>query len=145
MVPLIRKVRAVMRKHGLENKPLWNTETGGWIANGDGTSDHPMVANGGWRKLGLEKESGEFLFRAFLLARSEGVERFYWYSWDNRYGLGMIEPTAGTPKPMVESWRAMVDQLLGMTINTCSSMANNWTCSATDTFGKEKSFTWTAE
>ncbi len=87
MVPLIREVRRIMRKNGVANKPLWNTETGWWIANGDGTPDHPMVAKGGWKRLDIEKESGDYVVQAFLLARAEGVDRFFWYAWDNRYGF----------------------------------------------------------
>ncbi|TAN41244.1 MAG: hypothetical protein EPN22_16065 [Nitrospirae bacterium] len=144
MVPLIRSVRAVMQKHNIENKPLWNTETGWWLANGDGTPDHPMVAKGGWRKVGLE-DAASYLFRAFLLARAEGVDRFYWYSWDNRYGLGMIEPSSGKEKPIVEGWRSMAKQLLGSTIESCSGNVNKWTCLTSDSSGKKREITWIAE
>lgn len=145
MLPLIRDVRAVMKKHGLAHLPLWNTETGWWIANGDGTPDHQMVAKGGWKKLSLETESGDYLLRALLLARAEGVERFYWYSWDNRYGLGMIEPTAGNPKPMVEKWRTTVNRLVGATQLKCSSSGNDWRCTFFGRDGVGQEIAWMAD
>jgi hypothetical protein len=143
MVPLIAEVRAVMKKNGVNNKPLWNTEMGAWFANGDGTPDHPMVANGGWKKLGLEKESGVYLLHAFLLARSGGVERFYWYSWDNK-ALGMIEPTSGKPKPVTETWRNMVDTLVGATKLKCSQSGNQWRCSFVKRNGMAQEISWAA-
>ena len=128
MVPLIRQVRSVMQKNGVGTLPLWNTETGWWIANGDGTPDHAMVAKGGWKRLSLENESGDYLMRAFLLAKSEGVDRFYWYSWDNRYGLGMVEPTSGAAKPMVEKWRSLTSELVGASNLKCDVAGKKWNC-----------------
>ena len=145
MVPVIREVRAIMRRHGVHDKPLWNTETGWWIANGDGTPDHPMVAKGGWRKLALEPESGDFLMRAFLLARAEGVERFFLYSWDNPYGLGMIEPTSGKPKPMVERWRSTVESLVGATNLKCDQDGKAWRCTFITKNGLPQSVSWTED
>ena len=145
MVPLIRQVRSVMQKNGVSTLPLWNTETGWWIANGDGTPDHTLVAKGGWKKLALEHESGEYLTRAFLLARSEGVERFYWYSWDNRYGLGMIEATVGTPKPMVERWRSIVADMVGASKLTCSEVERKWACNYTHKDGATRTINWSIQ
>ena len=64
MIPLIRQVRGVMLKHQLQDRPLWNTETGWWIANGDGTPEHQMVAKGGWKKLAGTEEAGDYARRA---------------------------------------------------------------------------------
>ena len=128
MVPLIREVRKIMLKHGIENKPLWNTETGWWIGNSDGTPDHPMVAKGGWKKFDSADEGGGLLVRAFVLARAEGVERFFWYSWDNLYGLGMREPTAGIPKPMAKYFSYVVTLLQGWSVAPCESTLTIWTC-----------------
>lgn len=142
MLPLIRDVRAVMRKHGLAHLSLWNTETGWWIANGDGTPDHQMVAKGGWKKLALDTESGDYLLRALVLARAGGVERFYWYSWDNRYGLGMLEPTSGNPKPMVEKWRTTVDRLLGASQLKCLQSGKSWLCTFLARDGAKQEIAW---
>ncbi|KAF0161823.1 MAG: glycosidase-like protein [Rhodocyclaceae bacterium] len=142
MVPLIRQVRNVMRRNGVGAMPLWNTETGWWIENRDGTPDHPMVAKGGWKRLDQDKEAGEYVFRAFLLARAEGVERFYWYAWDNRYGLGLIEPTTGELKPMTESWRGLVQKLEGARDLGCRQKAARWQCDFVDKHGNRESYSW---
>jgi hypothetical protein len=145
MVPLIRQVRAVMQKNGIADKPLWNTETGWWIANDDGTPDHPMVTRGGWKKLASGQQAGDYLFHAFLLARAEGIGRFYWYSWDNRYGLGMINPTTGKPKQMTESWHKAVDTLLGATNLKCDQLGNAWVCSFVSANGSLKELSWSVD
>lgn len=142
MIPLIRGVKKVMTANGVGHLPLWNTETGYWIENGDGTPDHPMVAKGGWKRLGREKESGDYLTRAFLIARAEGVDRFYWYSWDNRYGLGMVEPTTGQPKPMVEAWRSLAGKLIGATKLVCKETSEKWSCSFVQQSGETVGITW---
>ncbi|WP_298269701.1 endo-1,4-beta-xylanase [Geobacter sp.] len=128
MIPLIQEVRRIMNKNGIVDKPLWNTETGWWIANGDGTSDHPMVSSAGWKKLELQIESGAYLARAFIIGRAEGLDRFFWYSWDNLYGLGMREPTTGTAKPMVKAYAQVVMWMKGKEIRQTNSFGGIRVC-----------------
>ncbi|SEK26552.1 beta-galactosidase [Nitrosovibrio tenuis] len=143
MVPFIRGVRNVMRRNGIGQKPLWNTETGWWLANGDGTPDDPMVTGGGWKKIPRESKDN-IIFKAFALARSEGVERFYWYAWDNR-ALGFIEPTTKKTKPIAEKWRSAVNALLGATDLRCIQDVNVWRCDYVASDGVRTQSSWTAE
>jgi Cellulase (glycosyl hydrolase family 5) len=145
MVPLIREVLKIMRKHGMENKPMWNTETGWWIGNGDGTPDHQMVAKGGWKKFDVGDDSNSLIVRAFLIARSEGVERFFWYSWDNLYGFGMREPTTGQPKPMAAYYNYAVDLMNGWTVKPCEKADAIWICKLEREGEKPKWVVWTTK
>jgi hypothetical protein len=145
MVPLIREVQKIMRKHGMEKKPMWNTETGWWIGNGDGTPDHPMVAKHGWKKFDVGDDSNSLIVRAFLIARSEGVERFFWYSWDNLYGLGMRETTTGKPKPMTSYYGYAVDLMTGWTVKPCENTDSIWTCKLERAGDKPKWVVWTTK
>jgi polysaccharide biosynthesis protein PslG len=142
MVPIIRQVRSVMNKNGVDQKPLWNTETGWWLANSDGTPDNPMVAKGGWKKIPLD-DKGNIVFRAFALARAEGIERFYWYAWDNG-ALGFLEPKTKKPKPIAEKWRAAVNTLLGATNLSCMPEGNIWHCDYVNASGVKEQVSWTA-
>jgi len=72
---LVRAVRAVMRKHGLADKPLWNTEAGFSIDD----PNEPESAGG----LPLQTAAA-YVPRSLVLAAAAGVSRFYWYAWDNR-------------------------------------------------------------
>lgn len=142
LVPVVQDIRGVMKKHGLSSLPLWDTESGWWIASSDGTPDHPSVSKGGWRKLGPE-QAGEFLQRTFLLSLSQGLGRVYWYAWDN-YALGLIEPTTKNPKPVVEKWRSIVHDLLGATNVSCAQAGNTWRCEYVRAGGTKEEISWTA-
>jgi hypothetical protein len=145
MVPLIRGVRGVMKKNGIHQKPLWSTEAGWWIANGDGTPDHRYVTKGGWKKVSLQ-DAGEYAVRAFILTRAEGVERFFWYSWDSPYGLSLTEPTSKKPKqPLAENWNNTVERLVGSTIPVCSQTGKTWRCSFIRKDGAKVEDSWSVE
>ena len=84
MVPIIRDVRRVMDRNGIAKKHM-DAETGSRFGNDDGTPDHKMVR--GYKQ--ISAEDSNFMLKVFLLSKAEGVNRFYWYSWDNPYGLGL--------------------------------------------------------
>lgn len=141
MVDQIRQVKAVMRKRGVTGLPLWNTESGWWIANTDGTPDHAMVTKGGWRKLDADMESGAVIQRAFLLARAEGVERFYWYAWSNRYGWGLTD-SQGNPKPATIYWNKVSDLMLGKRVISCQVIGAGGECDLTSAGGVGRTVRW---
>src|SRR5207248_978956 len=66
IVSLVESYRQVLTKHGLADKPLWDTEAS-W-------GDLPNVD---------QDTATAFLARHYLLHWSEQVQRFYWYAWDN--------------------------------------------------------------
>jgi hypothetical protein len=141
MVPMIRQVRAVMQRQGVAQLPLWNTETGWWIANTDGTPDHPIVAKGGWRKLDADQEAGATIQRAFLLSRAEGVERFYWYAWTNAYGWGLTDG-ADKPKPATRYWNKLADAIVGRRVTGCTEVAPTMRCSLVPATGPAGTVEW---
>lgn len=142
MVPLIREVRSVMKKNGISDKPLWNTETGWAFADNDGTPDHQTVK--GWKKMSPD-DKNNLALEAFAVSRAEGIDRFFWYSWDNPYGLGMIGPKSRKPKPIVEQWRKAVDRLLGASQVQCSQNDKIWNCSFVRGNGVPDHISWAAE
>lgn len=144
MVPLIREVRAVMKKNGVGDKGLWNTETGWWIANADDGHYAPWITKGGWTKLERGHQAGDYVLHALLLARAEGVGRFFWYAWNNQ-SMGMIEPDSGADKPMVQAWRDAVDLLVGATDVQCAQQGREWTCTLVRRDGRPARVAWTAE
>src|SRR6201995_4848606 len=88
-----------------------------------------MVAHpkGAWKKLD-PSEAGAVLARAFLIARSEGIDRYVWYSWDNKYGLGMREPTSGATKAMAKQYEYIVEAMTGWAVSGCVESAAVWSC-----------------
>jgi len=115
LVPLIKEVRDVMQQNGAGNKPLWNTETG-WA--------YP-------KPFPSRELAASYLVRAHLLAWSFGVQRFYWYAWDN-HGWVSLETTESdnrTLTPAGQSYAIIHDWLVGARLNQCQEDAKHtWIC-----------------
>jgi hypothetical protein len=114
MLPIIRHVQEVLAQNGASNKPIWNTETG-WLEPG---------------KFDSEELAAAFLARALILSWAAGVQRFYWYAWDNQHttiitfneSTRSITP-AGSAYGIVQRW------LVGTKMDSCTSAADaTWTC-----------------
>jgi len=87
-LPAISAVREAMNDYGLADKPLWNTETGFVTRN-----DSEPQSYGG---VSPEQAAG-YVARSFALDAAAGVDRVYWYAWDNTiYGLSADNGQAAT-------------------------------------------------
>ena len=129
MLPVITKVKSIMRKHNLAHKPLWNTESGWWIENKD-TSRRVGAAGADWRKLD-EQKSAAYVARALILGWTAGVSRFYWYAWDN-FDLGLIEPTDKSIKPAGKAYGQTAEWMEGAVFTGCAEKNGTWICELTD-------------
>lgn len=127
---IVEAVQNVMAARGQRGKPLWDTE-GSWGPSDHLTGDDARMA---------------FVARHYILQWSKGVERFYWYAWnDKSYGTlfksstGMLE-RAGMAYAQVESW------LVGATLTApCSaSLDAIWTCNLTLAGGASGQIVWNA-
>lgn len=114
MLPIIQRVRQLLADNGSPNKPVWNTETG-WLPPAKFESDELAAA---------------FLARAFILSWAAGVERFYWYAWDNQYvTLVTYKPDGRTVTPAGHAYGIIQRWMVGATMNDCSESAEHtWTC-----------------
>ena len=114
MAPVILKVRQTMAKHNLASLPLWNTETG-WLQPKPFPS--PELGAG-------------YLGRTYLLNWAAGVQRLYWFAWDNR--VVAIETTQSdnrTLTPAGEAYRTLTSWLTGAQVRSCDMSADHtWTC-----------------
>ncbi|PWF40438.1 GH39 family glycosyl hydrolase [Massilia glaciei] len=125
MVPVIKQVRAAMRGAGIGDMPIWNTETG-WVID-DGRGNLPAAGvPSGWRALSMETAVA-YVPRALLLARSNGVERFYWYSWDHgTMGLTSGRGTGMTPAARV--YTSFRNYVMGGRVGRCAREGALWRC-----------------
>ncbi len=128
LVPLVQQVRAVMARHGLGDKPLWNTESGWLIASERGAVD-PVKA--GFPR-GTEVLSAElapaYVARALVLGRAAGLQRFYWYAWDNAV-LGLAEDRGRRPKPAAHAHARVYRWLHGAVLESCDALDGQlWIC-----------------
>jgi len=114
MVPVIQQVRHLISDNGLGNKPLWNTETG-WFPPAHLESDE--VAAG-------------YLARSFILAWAAGVQRFYWYAWDNG-GAAIVtyDEVKHTITPAGHAYQVIQQWLVGAQMAGCTQSSDNiWAC-----------------
>lgn len=125
MVPLITKVKAVMQKHNI-GIPLWNTETGWLIAN---TQSVVKPEGPGFKSKVLSNDEAEaYIARSYILNWAMGVERLYWYAWDNGI-MGFTEPDGRTVKPFARAYSVIQKWLVGARMTSCASDSDGvWTC-----------------
>ena len=131
MIPLIQKVKQVMAENGVGNKPLWNTECA-W------PSPRPFPS---------EDLAAGYLARAYILNWAAGVQRLYWYAWDNhvfdvtqttRQDNQTLTP-AGRAYGIIQKW------LVGARMEACSEGADHtWTCRLTRN-GTTEWIVWNAD
>lgn len=131
VLPLIQRVRTAMAKADVTYMPLWNTESGWWIENDDGTqgADQP------WQKRISTSESAAWVARSLLLGRAMKLDRYFWYAWDSK-SLGLIEPTTGSLKPGAHAFRTVARWLDDGDISNCREYSGRWSCQQSDGNGK---------
>ena len=126
MIKKIRAVRDTLDKFGAGALPLWNTETGWLIGNDDGTPLSPGYAAPYWKR--FEAADSDWLIaRALILARAEGIDRFYWYAWDHT-ALGLVEPQTRALKPGAGAFDRVAKWLVGVSIQPCRQQGDVWSC-----------------
>ena len=125
LLPLVVNIRKVMKQNGVEQLPLWNTESGWAINNEDGTPFRGIPDY--WIKV-RGNDSAAFVARSLVLGRAAQLERFYWYAWDNQ-SLGLIEPASKAYKPGATAFGITADWLLGREAPVCKESSGLWVCS----------------
>jgi Glycosyl hydrolase catalytic core len=117
----ITQMKAVMSKAGLAKKPLWNTESG-WLKPGEIAPERKAMAQ---------------IARTYLINWASGVQRFYWYAWDNQTAVSLhLTKSDGkklTPVTNVTNSYTQIQQwLVGAKMQTCApNSAQAWVCNFT--------------
>jgi Glycosyl hydrolase family 10 len=92
-------VQSVLRRNGVEAKPFWNTEQG-WI---DIPAARPIP----------QPTGAAYVARMYLLEWAAGIDRVYYYAWDNQWNQfqfaeadGVTLTQAGVAYRTVATWMA---------------------------------------
>ena len=130
----IRRVREIMARHGLAAKPLWNTEIGWLIQNGDGGyGRHQRPVWRSWYKPDPREAAG-FVARSYLLSLNGGIRHVFWYAWDNG-AMGLAEARGRRPKPAARGYERLRAWLVGAEFGGCAREGGGvfsdplWVCS----------------
>jgi hypothetical protein len=121
MLKLILPVKEVMRKHGMADKPLWNTESG-WIRSPLTVAIDPIQQAPGWAA------------RAYILNWAAGVQRFYWYAWDDDGGdsIPFTEEDQATATISARAYGEVQKWLIGSRMDSCQNNEDRtWICKLT--------------
>ncbi|MBZ5697612.1 MAG: hypothetical protein LAN18_03600 [Acidobacteriia bacterium] len=123
MVAMVSDVRRVMKKYGVNDKPVWDTETGWGIQN------QLSKVGPGWYGTPISiEDAAAYVARAYVLLWASGVARFYWYAWDNG-NAGLTERDGKTLKAPAQAYGELEDWLLGAVMKSCASdETDTWTC-----------------
>jgi len=111
---LVRSVRRVLHRRGCDRKPLWNTESG-WAEP---------------KRFSSDEEAAAYLMRSYLLNWLLGVQRCYWYAWDN-HNWSTLDLTArsGEMTDAGGSYDVIRQWMLGATLYRCNRNPTGlWTC-----------------
>jgi hypothetical protein len=121
MLKMILPVKDVMRKYGVSDKPLWNTESG-WIRNPLTDPIDPV------------QQAPGFAARAYILNWAAGVKRFYWYAWDDDGGdsVPFTEEDEATTTISAHAYAEVQKWLIGARMDSCErDDSGSWVCKVT--------------
>jgi len=115
----------IMIQYGLQNKPMWDTESS-WGTDSGAALDADAQA--------------AFLSRDYLLHWSAGITAFYWYAWDS--------PTWGTlftstPSQAALAYTQVANWMIGASMpEPCSAQGTVYTCPLTRANGYSALAVW---
>jgi GH35 family endo-1,4-beta-xylanase len=112
---LIDRVKQTMKDNGVESKPIWGTELG-WA------KPKPFPS---------KDQAAAYLARSFILGWAYGLQRIFWYSWDNHdwVSLQTVEADDKTPTPAGQAYGTIQKWMVGASMDGCDkSDDDTWTC-----------------
>jgi hypothetical protein len=141
VIPLVKQVQGIMAKHGIGERPLWNTETGWLIQNTEQRIEPGSYDANIWKVLD-QNDAAAYLARALIISWAAGVRRYYWYAWDSG-NMGLIEPNSKNPKPPARAFGTVVRWLEGGRMGDCGRQGPVWICAITGREGTAAHIVWT--
>jgi hypothetical protein len=124
---IVDNVKKSMNAYGVGGKPMWITE-GGWGRN-------PVVST---------SQQPGFLAQRMLLTFSRGVQRMYWYQWDNPTWGTLYDTTKGVA-PAGVAYGQMYNWMVGSNVDACTQASDyTWTCNFTRSDGSKARAVWNA-
>jgi polysaccharide biosynthesis protein PslG len=129
IIATIAKFKAAFAENGQKEKPVWDTEAG-WGQN-------PSLSD-------PEQQAG-FLAKYYLLHWSSGIERFYWYAFDNDDWGTLWDVKSGLHKPGI-AYRQVQQWLQGSTMTSpCLSKRSLWMCNVIRDNGYRAIVLWNSD
>lgn len=133
----IREVRAVMHRQGVGSLPLWNTELG--IEVRPVHSPLPLGGN----ESHTREEAAARMAQYLVLGAAVGLDRFYYYAWDNDRS-GMVT-RRGERLPAYDAMARVQDWLIGARMKGCASPSRGVVVCRTERGGQVALLAWSSQ
>lgn len=130
----ILDVRAVMRRHGIGEMPLWNTEQG--IESYPEGAPMPSYV----KERLTRREAAARMAQVLIVGAAAGLERFYYYAWDNDHS-GMVT-RSGDRLPAYDAMARVQDWLIGAQTKGCASPSRGVVLCRTEREGQDSLVLW---
>jgi hypothetical protein len=123
----VASVRAVLRKQGVPNLPIWNTEGSWGDVQKTCTSDPDLQA--------------AFVAQYYIESCSHGLARVFWYAWNDGNDGKLWDPDTGT-SPAGTAYGEVYSWLVGASLDGCSVKQSQNMCNFTRSDGSEALAIW---
>lgn len=139
---VIASVKGAMNANGAGSKPLWDTEFGYAVANKTPQERPEWAKHSIYARILSEDEASAILVRTLIINWTAGVQRVFWYAFDNGY-MGMTEPDGKTVKKNAHAYTVVQGWLEGARMGVCADHSGAiWTCNLTLKNGKRAQVGW---
>jgi hypothetical protein len=123
----IDELRKILHAHKLDRLPIWNSEVGFLVQNQAG-SVTPQQPWGVFSVVFSPEAAAGRLARVHLVAASGGLDRVYWYAWDDNK-MGTFELPDGQATALGTAYAAVQRWLVGSTVSCGPGKAGaDWGC-----------------
>ncbi|MGA8493592.1 MAG: hypothetical protein WB711_24435 [Terriglobales bacterium] len=125
-----REFRKILAKYHQDTKPTYDTEASwGNVKKGKGYAD--------------EDSQAAFVAQFYLVHWSEGVQRLYWYAWNDGATGMLYDRESKRSTQGARAYREVFNWMVGSTMTRgCSPDGSVWTCTLTKADGKEALVVW---
>ena len=133
----VSQVRSVMARYGQAHKPLWDTEVSWGLTSASCFYDHDLQA--------------AFTAQILMLHGSLGVQRVFWYQYDNQEHGTLWRPDPnphhrnypGTLMKPGVAYQQVYNWMVGATMSApCTTENNVWTCNFVRSGGYQAEALW---
>jgi hypothetical protein len=128
------EVREIMRRHGVGDLPLWNTEQGVEVH----PDSSPLPREGA--QVLTRKTAAARMAQYLVLGAAAGLDRFYYYAWDNDRS-GMVT-RSGDRLPAHDAMARVQAWLIGARMKGCASPARGLVVCRTEREGQAALIAW---
>jgi hypothetical protein len=120
--------RKILARYHQDSKPTYDTEAS-WGNSRNGFDDEDLQS--------------AFVAQFYLVQWSEGVQRLYWYAWNDGATGKLYNRESRTSNRAARAYRELYSWMVGSTMTKpCSPDGSVWTCNLTKADGKEALVVW---